>query len=65
MALVYQVTMDGRDVDGAGSLAMAAEYARRAARGRPGAIACVDNLQGERVAEYVIDANGDLRAWVR
>jgi hypothetical protein len=65
MALIYSVMLDGKYLEGAGGLALAAEAARVAARAAPGAIACVENQRGDVVARYAVDKRGKLQVWVR
>jgi len=65
MGAVYTITAGGHVLADEGSLALAAEYSRIAARARPGLQICVDNRAGERVAEYVIGSDGKMQAWVR
>lgn len=61
---MYTVTANGHVLSDHGSLIIAAEFSRIAARARPGIQMCVDNRNGDRVAEYVV-RDGELVAWVR
>lgn len=64
MSAVYTVTSEGHLLADHGSLALAAEFSRIAARDRPGTMFIVENRDGDTVATYVL-MKGKLEAWVR